>query len=157
MWIIVEGGVYDVCVRSRLLVQMQLTLTCSEGPAAQSSSTTTPVRLVSLDSPRHLAHVARFLRTGGKKILINQGGKDATEKFWSFHSKSVLEKTAKPFLIGRVGDEANQGTDVEEAVENKVEEDAPAQVEEEEDTTYFGGEFPLLLVWIGLMLTLRPP
>ncbi|BGO93925.1 hypothetical protein NBRC10512v2_006243 [Rhodotorula toruloides] len=99
VWIIVEGGVYDV---------------------------------------------TKFLddHPGGKKILINQGGKDATEKFWSFHSKSVLEKTAKPFLIGRVGDEANQGTDVEEAVENKVEEDAPAQVEEEEDTTYFGDLVP---------------
>ncbi|BGP24446.1 hypothetical protein JCM10295v2_003359 [Rhodotorula toruloides] len=99
VWIIVEGGVYDV---------------------------------------------TKFLddHPGGKKILLKQGGKDATDQFNNFHSKSVLEKTAKPFLIGRVGDEANQGTDAEEAVENKVEDEAPTQVEEEEDTTYFGDLVP---------------
>ncbi|GAA6034368.1 hypothetical protein JCM8097_002691 [Rhodosporidiobolus ruineniae] len=37
---------------------------------------------------------------GGKKVLLSQCGKDATEKFWQFHSKKVLEKSAKPFLIG---------------------------------------------------------
>ncbi|KAM0754907.1 cytochrome b5 [Meredithblackwellia eburnea MCA 4105] len=39
---------------------------------------------------------------GGKKILLNSCGKDSSEKFWKFHSKKVLEKTAKPFLIGAV-------------------------------------------------------
>ncbi|GAA6014218.1 hypothetical protein JCM10207_006136 [Rhodosporidiobolus poonsookiae] len=43
---------------------------------------------------------------GGKKVLLNQCGKDATEKFWQFHSKKVLEKTAKPFLIGTVAEAA---------------------------------------------------
>ncbi|KAL8286548.1 hypothetical protein RQP46_004565 [Phenoliferia psychrophenolica] len=39
---------------------------------------------------------------GGKKILLNSCGKDSTEKFWKFHSKKVLTKTAKPFLLGTV-------------------------------------------------------
>ncbi|GAA5969725.1 hypothetical protein JCM11641_008019 [Rhodosporidiobolus odoratus] len=48
--------------------------------------------------------VTEFLddHPGGRKVLLNQCGKDATEKFWQFHSKKVLEKTAKPYLIGTV-------------------------------------------------------
>ncbi|GAA5997895.1 uncharacterized protein JCM10292_006890 [Rhodotorula paludigena] len=78
---------------------------------------------------------------GGRKILLNSSGQDATEKFWKFHSKKVLEKTAKPFLIGAVGDE---GTNVEEAVEVKVEEGVSSKQveEEEEDSTYFGDLVP---------------
>ncbi|BGP23556.1 fatty acid desaturase 2 [Rhodotorula toruloides] len=41
---------------------------------------------------------------GGKKVLLKACGQDSTEKFWNFHSKKVLEKTAKPFLIGKVGE-----------------------------------------------------
>ncbi|ORY88906.1 putative cytochrome b5 [Leucosporidium creatinivorum] len=43
---------------------------------------------------------------GGKKILLMSCGKDSTEKFWKFHSKKVLEKTAKPFKIGTVAEAA---------------------------------------------------
>ncbi|BGP14714.1 hypothetical protein JCM10213_002757 [Rhodosporidiobolus nylandii] len=52
--------------------------------------------------------VSSFLdeHPGGRKVLLNQCGKDATEKFWQFHSKKVLEKAAKPFLIGRVAESA---------------------------------------------------
>ncbi|GAA5828365.1 hypothetical protein JCM11251_006215 [Rhodosporidiobolus azoricus] len=52
--------------------------------------------------------VTEFLEDhpGGKKVLLNQCGKDATEKFWQFHNKKVLEKTAKPFLIGTVAETA---------------------------------------------------
>ncbi|KAI5481654.1 putative cytochrome b5 [Pseudohyphozyma bogoriensis] len=39
---------------------------------------------------------------GGKKILLTSCGKDSTDKFWKFHSKKVLTKTAKPFLIGQI-------------------------------------------------------
>ncbi|GAA5876357.1 hypothetical protein JCM1840_005999 [Sporobolomyces johnsonii] len=41
---------------------------------------------------------------GGKKVLLNSCGKDSSEKFWQFHSKKVLEKTAKPFLKGPVAE-----------------------------------------------------
>lgn len=37
---------------------------------------------------------------GGKKVLLKACGQDSTEKFWQFHSKKVLEKTAKKYLIG---------------------------------------------------------
>ncbi|BGP47980.1 hypothetical protein JCM10450v2_003849 [Rhodotorula kratochvilovae] len=89
---------------------------------------------------------------GGKKILLNHAGRDATDKFHQFHSRKVLEKTAKQFLIGKVGGaEVDQATDTPEAVENKVEQDAPATVHkeedgaeaaEEEDSTYFGDLVP---------------
>lgn len=39
---------------------------------------------------------------GGKKVLLNACGQDSTEKFWQFHPKKVLEKTAKQFLKGPV-------------------------------------------------------
>ncbi|GAA6027308.1 hypothetical protein JCM8097_002579 [Rhodosporidiobolus ruineniae] len=80
---------------------------------------------------------------GGKKILVNVSGKDASDKFWQFHSKKVLEKTAKPFLVGQIGGGSDQATDVEEAVEKKVEESVEKQEEpEDEDTTYFGDLVP---------------
>ena len=37
---------------------------------------------------------------GGSKILLKACGKDSTELFWRFHSKKILTKTAKPYLIG---------------------------------------------------------
>ncbi|KAK4058340.1 hypothetical protein OIO90_000498 [Microbotryomycetes sp. JL221] len=41
---------------------------------------------------------------GGKKILVNSCGVDATEKFWKFHSKKVLNKTAAPMKIGQLAE-----------------------------------------------------
>ncbi|GAA6051138.1 hypothetical protein NBRC10513_000978 [Rhodotorula toruloides] len=41
---------------------------------------------------------------GGKKVLLKGCGQDSTEKFHSFHSRKVLDKTAKPYLIGKVGE-----------------------------------------------------
>lgn len=32
--------------------------------------------------------------------MLKACGQDSTEKFWQFHSKKVLEKTAKKYLIG---------------------------------------------------------
>jgi len=43
---------------------------------------------------------------GGKKILLKACGGDATEQFWKFHNKRVLEKTAASMKIGQVGGEA---------------------------------------------------
>ncbi|GAA5965174.1 hypothetical protein JCM8115_005378 [Rhodotorula mucilaginosa] len=52
--------------------------------------------------------VTEFLEDhpGGKKVLLKACGQDSTEKFWQFHSKKVLEKTAKKYLIGTVGESA---------------------------------------------------
>ncbi|CEQ40397.1 SPOSA6832_02004 [Sporobolomyces salmonicolor] len=104
VWVVIEGGVYDVSVQS----------TASETKFID-------------DHP------------GGKKILLNVAGTDATSKFWQFHSQKVLDKTAKPFLIGSVeGSEAPM--DTEQAVEKQVEQDV--HDEEEEDTTYYGDLVP---------------
>ncbi|KAM0788311.1 hypothetical protein ACM66B_001454 [Microbotryomycetes sp. NB124-2] len=43
---------------------------------------------------------------GGKKILVNSCGADATEKFWKFHSKKVLTKTAAPMKVGTLSESA---------------------------------------------------
>lgn len=43
-WVVVEGGVYDVCVPSSRLLQDGLRLTHATAPAAPPSSTTTQVR-----------------------------------------------------------------------------------------------------------------
>ncbi|GAA5980538.1 hypothetical protein JCM11641_006673 [Rhodosporidiobolus odoratus] len=81
---------------------------------------------------------------GGRKILLNSAGKDATEKFWQFHSKKVLEKTATTFLIGKIGDESDQAPDVEGAVVLRVEEKAEELTSgvKEEDQTYNGDLVP---------------
>ncbi|GAA5852663.1 hypothetical protein JCM8547_002581 [Rhodosporidiobolus lusitaniae] len=52
--------------------------------------------------------VTEFLEDhpGGKKVLLKACGKDSSKQFWQFHSKKVLEKTAKPFLIGTVAEAA---------------------------------------------------
>ena len=37
---------------------------------------------------------------GGKKILLKNCGKDATEAFWTYHGEKVLEKVGKEYEIG---------------------------------------------------------
>ncbi|GAA5908234.1 hypothetical protein JCM6882_006777 [Rhodosporidiobolus microsporus] len=110
----------------------------------QVASHTSPDKGVWLVVEGGVYDVTDFLddHPGGKKILLNMAGKDATDKFRQFHSKKVLEKTAAPFLIGRIGEEGDQATDVEEAVENKIEEKVEKAEEEEEDTTYYGDLVP---------------
>merc|ERR1711918_112812 len=59
------------------------------------------------DSPLKGSHSngeEKFLtdHPGGKKILIMQGGKDATEVFKEFHSKSILDKYGEALCIGIV-------------------------------------------------------
>ena len=43
---------------------------------------------------------------GGKKILLKNCGKDASESFWTYHSEKILTKTAQPYLIGDLKDAA---------------------------------------------------
>lgn len=99
-------------------------------------------------APPSLSLADRHAHAGGKKVLVAQAGKDATEKFWQFHSKLVLQETAKPYCIGRIGEAANadQGVDFEDAVIHKIEDDdvpadntAAEQGDEPEDSSYFGG------------------
>ena len=93
-----------------------------------------------------LADSHAHVHAGGKKVLLAQAGKDATEKFWQFHSKLVLQETAKPYCIGRIGEAANaDGVDFEDAVIHKIEDDdvsaenTAEQGDEPEDSSYFGG------------------
>ncbi|KAI3478692.1 hypothetical protein L1887_59329 [Cichorium endivia] len=46
--------------------------------------------------------VTEFLddHPGGKKILLKNCGKDATEAFWTYHGEKVLEKVGKDLEIG---------------------------------------------------------
>ncbi|PWN47427.1 putative cytochrome b5 [Violaceomyces palustris] len=39
---------------------------------------------------------------GGKKILLRNCGKDASEAFWSYHSEKVLTQHGKPLEIGQL-------------------------------------------------------
>jgi cytochrome b involved in lipid metabolism len=43
---------------------------------------------------------------GGKKIVLREGGKDASKKFKMFHSNAVLPAFGPDLLIGEIGDEA---------------------------------------------------
>ncbi|GAA5876614.1 hypothetical protein JCM8547_002422 [Rhodosporidiobolus lusitaniae] len=81
---------------------------------------------------------------GGRKVLLNMAGKDATDKFWQFHSKKILQETAVPFLIGQLSTGGvDEAKDVEEAVEKEVEQSVEKPDEEEEqDETYFGDLVP---------------
>eukprot|EP00656_Telonema_subtile_P021165 TRINITY_DN221_c0_g1_i3.p2 TRINITY_DN221_c0_g1~~TRINITY_DN221_c0_g1_i3.p2 ORF type:complete len:130 (+),score=45.40 TRINITY_DN221_c0_g1_i3:86-475(+) len=59
------------------------------------------------DSPLKGSHSSgedKFLadHPGGKKIIVMQGGKDASETFKEFHSKSILEKYGPGLCIGTV-------------------------------------------------------
>lgn len=46
--------------------------------------------------------VTKFLddHPGGKKVLLNEGGKESTKKFKMFHEMSVLEEHGKDLKIG---------------------------------------------------------
>ncbi|GAA5935702.1 hypothetical protein JCM10213_003665 [Rhodosporidiobolus nylandii] len=112
--------------------------------AEQVAAHTSPERGVWLVIEGHVYDVTRFLddHPGGRKILLGKAGKDATDVFWQMHSKQVLEKTAKPFLIGRLGEEADQAADTQEAVENQSEEALEKVEPEEQDSTYFGDLVP---------------
>jgi len=62
---------------------------------------------MNIDSPLKGGHSSgepKFLtdHPGGKKVLIKQGGKDASEVFKEFHSKSILEKYGPPLCVGKV-------------------------------------------------------
>eukprot|EP00468_Gymnochlora_sp_CCMP2014_P003760 CAMPEP_0167757520 /NCGR_PEP_ID=MMETSP0110_2-20121227/9970_1 /TAXON_ID=629695 /ORGANISM="Gymnochlora sp., Strain CCMP2014" /LENGTH=81 /DNA_ID=CAMNT_0007643717 /DNA_START=30 /DNA_END=275 /DNA_ORIENTATION=+ len=48
--------------------------------------------------------VSKFAKyhPGGKKILLREGGKDSTKKFFMFHGKHVLKKYDKKLKIGTV-------------------------------------------------------
>lgn len=74
-------------------------------------------------------------RAGGKKILVNMSGKDATDKFHQFHSRSILEKQAVKYKVGSL--EGSEPAPVQKAAEAVEEE-----VEEAEDDTYFGDLVP---------------
>ncbi|GAA5854264.1 hypothetical protein JCM3766R1_004140, partial [Sporobolomyces carnicolor] len=72
---------------------------------------------------------------GGKKVLVNQAGTDASEKFWQFHNESVRDKVASKFLIGTV---QGDGGDTRSTPTQGQEEDEEA----DEDETYFGDLVP---------------
>ncbi|KAG0148033.1 hypothetical protein CROQUDRAFT_655400 [Cronartium quercuum f. sp. fusiforme G11] len=40
---------------------------------------------------------------GGKKILLENSGKDCSDLFREYHNKKILAKTAAPMKIGIVG------------------------------------------------------
>ncbi|CAD6886769.1 unnamed protein product [Tilletia controversa] len=48
--------------------------------------------------------VTEFLEDhpGGKKILVQNGGKDASEAFWTYHSEKVLKSVAAEYKIGEL-------------------------------------------------------
>ncbi|CAO1614841.1 unnamed protein product [Sympodiomycopsis kandeliae] len=48
--------------------------------------------------------VTEFLddHPGGKKILLKNCGKDASEAFWNYHSEKVLKSVADEYKIGEV-------------------------------------------------------
>ncbi|KAI8144039.1 acyl-CoA dehydrogenase/oxidase [Fennellomyces sp. T-0311] len=54
--------------------------------------------------------VTKFLNDhpGGKKVLLKASGTDATKKFESFHSPSVLQKYGEKLLIGEIGTEEEE-------------------------------------------------
>jgi len=42
------------------------------------------------------------LHPGGRKILLDQAGKDATEHFWQYHRQEVLETIGAKLLVGKL-------------------------------------------------------
>lgn len=69
--------------------------------------------------------VTKFIRfhPGGKKVLIQEGGKDSTEKFKLFHGSDVMRKYDDRFRVGYIaGSEAAKlaGTTAEDRVNAKV-------------------------------------
>ncbi|BGP55358.1 hypothetical protein JCM8202v2_002958 [Rhodotorula sphaerocarpa] len=75
---------------------------------------------------------------GGKKVLLAHAGKDASRQFWQFHSRKVLEETAKPLLVGKIAG-AGETDHADQEEHKRPPEDEP---EEFEDTTYFGDLVP---------------
>lgn len=67
---------------------------------------------------------------GGKKILLREGGKDATEKFKQFHSPGVLEKYGSMMQIGTL--------EVASAAPAKAVEAAPRDVRDFGDLVPYG-------------------
>lgn len=78
-WVIVDGGVYDVTDFLEDVRGVVMWLT--------SKDPLTPCACLS----QH---------PGGKKILLKNCGKDASEAFWTYHSEKVLQKTAAEYKIG---------------------------------------------------------
>merc|ERR1711934_1335721 len=72
-WIVIDGKVYD----------------CNKSSPLKGS---------------HSSGEDKFLadHPGGKKIIVMQGGQDASETFKEFHSKSILEKYGPALCIGTV-------------------------------------------------------
>mmetsp|Transcript_10785 Transcript_10785/g.15000 ORF Transcript_10785/g.15000 Transcript_10785/m.15000 type:complete len:522 (+) Transcript_10785:178-1743(+) len=52
----------------------------------------------------HVYDVTRMLHShpGGQKVLLKEGGKDASEKFKQFHGKEILRKAASIYEIGTI-------------------------------------------------------
>lgn len=46
--------------------------------------------------------LSSYTYAGGRKILLGQGGKDASAKFKQYHARSILENVAPKFYIGDV-------------------------------------------------------
>ncbi|GAA6010742.1 hypothetical protein JCM11491_002925 [Sporobolomyces phaffii] len=96
--------------------------------------------------------VTEFLdeHPGGKKVLLNAAGTDASDKFWQFHNKSVLEKVAKPLLVGTIGQDSAAGdTQAEASAPSHASEEKESQEHAEDDgavddldETYFGDLVP---------------
>ncbi|GAA5910744.1 uncharacterized protein JCM6883_000299 [Sporobolomyces salmoneus] len=77
---------------------------------------------------------------GGKKVLLNAAGTDASEKFWQFHNQKILDTVASKFLIGTVGEAPQAAAQDGSGEVNGQEEET--EEEEEEDDTYFGDLVP---------------
>ena len=108
-WLIIDGGVYDVTSFASEHPGGKKIILASCGPSAPSPHTRSTLT-------RRRRHSA---------------GTDSSEKFWKFHSASVLKKVAAPMKIGEVGEQS-----VEEVVE------ASEEVDEDDDGTYFGELVP---------------
>ena len=75
---------------------------------------------------------------GGKKILLNNSGKDVSEQFWQFHNESILNKVASNYKIGQLASSSSSN--------NADKTEAKAEEQEEEvdelDEQYFGELVP---------------
>ncbi|KAM0787764.1 hypothetical protein ACM66B_003821 [Microbotryomycetes sp. NB124-2] len=84
--------------------------------------------------------VTKFLdeHPGGRKVLVNAAGTDATQKFHQFHSPAVLQKVASKFKIGVI-----EGAQQASGDDNKSEEASSEEADEEDaDASYFGDLVP---------------